>query len=1444
MRIQICALIVFGLTMWALVFMRLQGGFVEVRENVGKVVKGNKPTVVKGKESEVMKRMMRETQSSDYTKSTSKNIKSKVGNKKHRKYHDRETYNFHDIISGYAMKYYNAFPSVSDWTCDEILCEYFRIWRQKWNVNFQNYALDKQLLQGVIKTHIDTYSYELPSRDDIVMHIRLGDISRSACFDNVKNCIVSSGKFPYQFTGKCYEELFQWLPTGLTRIVLVSSDKWNTNKQRESSLYKQKIIRLLEGNGYSVVDRMNQYMDSDIAFMSHAKYFIGGGGGFSHMLKEQAILNNATVFDAWYPRVRGQKCIWTVHNPTRKPKKLDIFHVNHEKAVWRMRFEEHWDFVDEFHVFESSISHQGNPKILYFKENQDEFTKYASKIVYHEISSDFNSEPCKIKGNWICENHDRIEIAKTMREIIDDDDIIIFSDADEIIFSDVLAKLDKKPSLLPTRIRTPIYKYSFHWKQQQKDRLNHCIVARGAYVKQYSEWNALRRENDITAVIEHGGLSPSTFGSIDEIIMKSLHSRTKRILDRDEVMRRVNNGISLWDNNKHFVYKENIPFLPKLARTEPEYFKEHFMRYGKMECALLFFGLAKHFNDIVFPSIQTYILNNNKECDIYVHTYNITSVTNPRNKESHTKVNPMEVYSMTNNVVTDTLKSVEAHIDFEYYHRTYTQSGGAFPYSMDNTLKQWYSIQRVWDSMPKRYNRVGLFRLDTLYTEPVNINSGNAVIPDFHHWGGLNDRAFYGLYKWAKIWATDRLKKLSIRAKENNIYDMHAETFVKYLMRDVPIELKPFCFKRVRATGKIKNDDCKPIFKTPTTVDNNKIFRHLKYIRIDMPLVFNTNKKTRGLSSIAIKNQCQYMLINLKEMTNFPSRNYISSVDIFIHASKEQKSIVSKCLKEVSEQITVYFYSDKDKKQITNKYKASWEYPMKEYSLFLYLEHDQLLKYDFMLDWAKDNHLLEINGLADEGFVRTCVRYEFCNNKKYIVDSTSRQYLPKNIFETLSSENIVTRDKTHNMFRIRYKDNEHYFIGLNMPYCAVTILTDSRRQKWVKTYNFKQKSGYFKVQETSANNYILNKGQADWNMYHIGLVPISKNGELGGKIHHMPDKYCANPNTHFGKISVPFFEGFQKNKISYHSSRWEQLWLDNIERWQHHKICEALSEQTKQLRIFMKDTCSASTNTDWCLIDDSVHRVWYNTKNGQVSLQKPSSVTTISPLKKITPKDDSIWSYFELPDGTREYIEPLVSHLRHPLARCSFGDTFLTDRSYVLPGNPGRSKTFLFDAGASHWSQGAGGPSLSYFASVWKRYGFNWAHIEGWEGGTTMTKFYATVPQEWRSRTHFHQKWISTSPNKQPFVPDIIRSVASKEDYVVFKLDIDSKSVETSIVEYMLSHPDAISYIDEFVWEHHVNNYLMTANWGNTQDMSKTIADSYQYFIKLRKQGIRAHSWV
>jgi len=320
---------------------------------------------------------------------------------------------------------------------------------------------------------------------------------------------------------------------------------------------------------------------------------------------------------------------------------------------------------------------------------------------------------------------------------------------------------------------------------------------------------------------------------------------------------------------------------------------------------------------------------------------------------------------------------------------------------------------------------------------------------------------------------------------------------------------------------------------------------------------------------------------------------------------------------------------------------------------------------------------------------------------------------------------------------------------------------------------------------------------------------------------------------------------------TYHSSDWELLWLENVHLWQERGICEALQQQKEQLRLFMNSTCCAHTDTHWCLIDDSVHRFWYNTLSTEIQAEKPSGISYVSPTQPISPDNKKIWSWFEITNTNTgsisyEFIEPLVSHLRHPLAKCTFAekhDLLIVDRSYILPAFDKSSTSLLFDAGASSWNAGAGGPSLSYFASAWNRYGVHWDRIEAWEGTTSVSDFYQTVPAEWKSKTTYHHEWISTNPHQTPFIPSIIELKTQQDDYVVFKLDIDSKHVETAIVEYMLAW-EHLYLVDEFVWEHHVDNYLMAPDWKSSQDMNKSISDSYSYFLNLRRKGVRAHSWV
>jgi len=260
-------------------------------------------------------------------------------------------------------------------------------------------------------------------------------------------------------------------------------------------------------------------------------------------------------------------------------------------------------------------------------------------------------------------------------------------------------------------------------------------------------------------------------------------------------------------------------------------------------CALLFFGLPKRFKDIVLPSIRSEILAHSPGCDVFAHTYNVTTITTARNGEDGAAIHPDEVFALTRDVVVDAPDALPH--DLEHYH---PYVGYAWKtQQMDNMIKQWHSIERAWGAMVdgerragRRYERVGLFRLDVKYVTPVRVGDGAvAAVPNFGHNSNdpkkaLNDRAFYGGRAYAELWATARFPQADAYAA-SHANKLHSERFMAWLLRDVPVELKPICFLRVRATGRVMQRDCAGAYKppSPTQASTNPTIALAQSARLD-----------------------------------------------------------------------------------------------------------------------------------------------------------------------------------------------------------------------------------------------------------------------------------------------------------------------------------------------------------------------------------------------------------------------------------------------------------------------------------------------------------------------------------------------------------------------------------------------------------------------------------
>lgn len=115
-----------------------------------------------------------------------------------------------------------------------------------------------------------------------------------------------------------------------------------------------------------------------------------------------------------------------------KVKIYDCFIFNNEIDLLNLRLHELSDVVDMFVIIESTETHSGNKKPLYYNENQEMFEKFKDRIFYAVIDG-FPECPEGQDEFWFRENYQRNQI-KTALSVIKpkDTDIILLSDVDEI----------------------------------------------------------------------------------------------------------------------------------------------------------------------------------------------------------------------------------------------------------------------------------------------------------------------------------------------------------------------------------------------------------------------------------------------------------------------------------------------------------------------------------------------------------------------------------------------------------------------------------------------------------------------------------------------------------------------------------------------------------------------------------------------------------------------------------------------------------------------------------------------------------------------------------------------------------------------------------------------------------------------------------------------------
>lgn len=112
----------------------------------------------------------------------------------------------------------------------------------------------------------------------------------------------------------------------------------------------------------------------------------------------------------------------------------DCFTFFNEWEVLEIRLNELYDYVDKFVIVEAAQSFRGLPKPYNFKAQKYRYEKFADKIIYIEL------EKLLGESDWGRENFQKNYTLEALKGL-DPNDIILFSDVDEIPPGELLPQL-------------------------------------------------------------------------------------------------------------------------------------------------------------------------------------------------------------------------------------------------------------------------------------------------------------------------------------------------------------------------------------------------------------------------------------------------------------------------------------------------------------------------------------------------------------------------------------------------------------------------------------------------------------------------------------------------------------------------------------------------------------------------------------------------------------------------------------------------------------------------------------------------------------------------------------------------------------------------------------------------------------------------------------------
>lgn len=255
---------------------------------------------------------------------------------------------------------------------------------------------------------------------------------------------------------------------------------------------------------------------------------------------------------------------------------VEGFLFNDELELLELKLMETYDYIDRFVVVEAAVNWQNKQKPLFYADNQSRFAPWRDKIVHIIAHPEIGDPP---STEW----SQRREIARGFEDL-DMLDVVIVSDADEILSRPALKKVRKFGLRQPVAFNQHLYYYYVNCKQNQPWN---GPVGRPRGLDTI-DCQALKFERNSVSVVRDGGwhfswMAPKVSDLQYKLRCHTVEWDSKGTLkppddnDVPTLQYCLDTGADLFGRTEDYANKEFVPIVP--GKTHPETIMEWLAKY-------------------------------------------------------------------------------------------------------------------------------------------------------------------------------------------------------------------------------------------------------------------------------------------------------------------------------------------------------------------------------------------------------------------------------------------------------------------------------------------------------------------------------------------------------------------------------------------------------------------------------------------------------------------------------------------------------------------------------------------------------------------------------------------------------------------------------------------------------------------------------------------------